>query len=84
MTYDMAINLNARLIHLYCIKSNFILYCVQVPDLERKIDQLEEDLNYLSARKDLRRLEDFITELSGAVLHPQVSGGPITARQRVT
>ena len=57
---------------------------MQVPDLERKIDQLEEDLNYLSARKDLRRLEDFITELSGAVLHPQVSSGPITARQRVT
>ena len=55
-----------------------------MPDLERKIDQLEEDLNYLSARKDLRRLEDFITELSGAVLHPQVSSGPIPARQRVT
>ena len=43
----------------------------QVPDLERKIDQLEEELNFLSSKKDLRRLESFITELSATVLHPQ-------------
>ena len=42
-----------------------------MPDLERKIDQLEEELNYLSTRKDLRRLERFIKDLSGPVLHPQ-------------
>ena len=42
----------------------------QVPDLERKIDQLEEELNFLSSKKDLRRLENFIQELSSTVLHP--------------
>ena len=42
----------------------------QVPDLERKIDQLEEELNFLSSKKDLRRLERFIQELSSTVLHP--------------
>ena len=41
-----------------------------VPDLERKIDQLEEELNFLSAKKDLRKLENFITDLSSKVLHP--------------
>ena len=51
-----------------CDKCDFSL---EVPDLERKIDQLEEELNYLSARKDLRRLERFISDLSGPVLHPQ-------------
>ena len=43
---------------------------LQVPDLERKIDQLEEELNFLSSKKDLRRLENFIQELSATVLHP--------------
>ena len=43
----------------------------EVPDLERKIDQLEEELNFLSSKKDLRRLESFISELSSKVLHPQ-------------
>ena len=46
-------------------------FSLEVPDLERKIDQLEEELNYLSTRKDLRRLESFIKDLSGPVLHPQ-------------
>ena len=45
--------------------------CFEVPDLERKIDQLEEELNFLSSKKDLRRLESFISELSSKVLHPQ-------------
>ena len=43
----------------------------QVPDLERKVDQLEEELNYLSAKKDLNKLDVFIQEISGKVLHPQ-------------
>ena len=43
---------------------------MQVPDLERKVDQLEEDLNYLSSKRDLKRLELFIEEISGKVLHP--------------
>ena len=38
--------------------------------MERKIDQLEEELNYLSGKKDLKRLEEFITDLSSSVLHP--------------
>ena len=42
----------------------------KVPDLERKIDQLEEELNYLSTKKDLRKLEEFISDLSRTVLHP--------------
>ena len=43
---------------------------MQVPDLERKVDQLEEELNYLSSKRDLKRLESFIEEISGKVLHP--------------
>ena len=43
---------------------------LQVPDLERKVDQLEEELNYLSSKRDLKRLESFIEEISGKVLHP--------------
>ena len=43
---------------------------MQVPDLERKVDQLEEELNYLSSKRDLKRLESFIEEISGRVLHP--------------
>jgi len=50
-----------------CNKCDFSL---EVPDLERKIDQMEEELNDLSAKKDLKRLEFFIKELQGAVLHP--------------
>ena len=38
--------------------------------MERKIDQLEEELNFLSSKKDLRKLENFITDLSAKVLHP--------------
>ena len=38
--------------------------------MERKVDQLEEELNYLSAKKDLKRLDVFIQEISGKVLHP--------------
>ena len=38
--------------------------------MERKIDQLEEELNYLSGKKDLKRLEEFISDLSSSVLHP--------------
>ena len=41
-----------------------------MPDLERKVDQLEEELNYLSSKRDLKRLESFIEEISGKVLHP--------------
>ena len=37
--------------------------------MERKVDQLEEELIYLSA-KDLKRIEVFIQEISGKVLHP--------------
>ena len=43
---------------------------MQVPDLERKVDQLEEELNFLSTKRDLKRLESFIEEISGKVLHP--------------
>ena len=43
---------------------------MQVPDLERKVDQLEEELNFLSSKRDLKRLESFIEEISGKVLHP--------------
>ena len=50
-----------------CSKCDFFL---EVPDLERKIDQLEEELNFLSSKKDLRRLESFIQELSSTLLHP--------------
>jgi len=50
-----------------CNKCDFSL---EVPDLERKIDQMEEELNDLSAKKDLKRLEFFVKELQGAVLHP--------------
>jgi polyhydroxyalkanoate synthesis regulator phasin len=42
-----------------------------VPDLERKVDQLEEELNFLSSKRDLNKLESFINEISGKVLHPQ-------------
>ena len=34
------------------------------------MDQLEEELNYLSSKRDLKRLESFIEEISGKVLHP--------------
>ena len=44
---------------------------MQVPDLERKVDQLEEELNFLSSKRDLKRIEKFIDEISGKVLHPQ-------------
>jgi len=50
-----------------CSKCDFSL---EVPDLERKIDQMEEELNDLSSRKDLKRLEFFIREMQGRVLHP--------------
>ena len=43
---------------------------MQVPDLKRKVDQLDEELNYLSSKRDLKRLESFIEEISGKVLHP--------------
>ena len=39
--------------------------------MEGKIDQLEEELNFLSAKKDLKKLENFISDLSNKVLHPQ-------------
>ena len=42
-----------------------------MPDLERKVDQLEEELNFLSSKRDLKKLEFFIQEISGKVLHPQ-------------
>ena len=38
--------------------------------MERKVDQLEEELNYLSTKRDLKKLERFIDEISGPVLHP--------------
>ena len=31
---------------------------------------MEEELNYLSSKRDLKRLESFIEEISGRVLHP--------------
>ena len=31
---------------------------------------MEEELNYLSSKRDLKRLESFIGEISGKVLHP--------------
>jgi len=51
-----------------CSQCDFHL---EVPDLERKVDQLEEELNFLSSKRDLKKLEFFINEISGKVLHPQ-------------
>ena len=42
-----------------------------MPDLERKIDQLEEELNYISAKRNVTQLERFIREMSDKILHPQ-------------
>ena len=41
-----------------------------MPDLERKVDQLEEELNFLSSKRDLKKMEVFIEDISGKVLHP--------------
>jgi len=50
-----------------CSSCDFFL---EVPDLERKIDQLEEELNILSVRQDAGKLSEFIREVSGSTLHP--------------
>ncbi|XP_023346084.1 protein msta isoform X2 [Eurytemora carolleeae] len=50
-----------------CSNCEFFL---EVPDLELKIDQLEEDVNLLSSRRDTEKLRRFIDEVSGSILHP--------------